>query len=256
MENKLDTTIQGDPLSSNEISHITEAIKNELGALVNLPIEAKSQKNEDIKSMILYYGDQTKTIEDRRTRLAEFSWQSLALAITAFAIIIALSIFNLYKGLVLIFLGVIIFFSLLKIAEYHFQSAFRYPFLKFPDYSNKWKWFYYGNPYITKINTNPCTYINKRYFGKDQLNYLQGLNKFVENYTTENIDKELEDNIIQLYLLQVHNYYKNQFYLRLLKYDKYTPIIIFALLIVYLIVVLILISVYPGYKDYFFAEKI
>ena len=99
MENKLDTTLQGDSLSSHEISHIAETIKNELGTLVNLPIEAKNQKNENIKSMILYYGDKTKTIEDRRTRLAEFSWQSLALAITAYAIIIALSIFNFYKSI-------------------------------------------------------------------------------------------------------------------------------------------------------------
>lgn len=77
---------------SERIIAAQESIKKDIAALLDLPLEAKREKNESIKSMISYYAEETKAIEDRRNRLAEFAWQSLAITVTASAVVIALSI--------------------------------------------------------------------------------------------------------------------------------------------------------------------
>lgn len=64
--------------------------------------------------------------------------------------------------------------------------------------------------------------------------YLKGLHYFVVNYSEETLDSELSDNIQQLYLLQVHNYYKNKFFLRLNNYDLLANRVSFTLLFAYL----------------------
>lgn len=60
----------------------------------------------------------------------------------------------------------------------------------------------------------------------------------MESYANATIDKELQDNIQQLYLLQVHNFYKNKFFLRLNKYDLWANRVSFSLLFAYLGVLL------------------
>jgi hypothetical protein len=52
--------------------------------------------------------------------------------------------------------------------------------------------------------------------------YLRGLEAFAHNYMVEDTDRELVDNIQQLYLLQVHNYYKNRFYLQLIRIREWS----------------------------------
>ena len=44
--------------------------------------------------------------------------------------------------------------SVIKLVIFDAQAKFRYPFLDY-EYSNKWKWFYYGNKYIQDISTRP-----------------------------------------------------------------------------------------------------
>lgn len=59
--------------------------------------------------------------------------------------------------------------------------------------------------------------------------YLRGLHAFLENYRVETLDTEIRNNIQQLYLLQVHNYYKNRFYLQLvsvLKWSVYVTLVV------------------------------
>ena len=49
---------------------------------------------------------------------------------------------------------------------------------------------------------------------KTAVPYLAGLRDFASNYCQETSDSELRDNVIQLYLRQVHSYYKNRWHLR------------------------------------------
>jgi hypothetical protein len=98
------------------------------------------------------------------------------------------------------------------------QSNFNYPFLP-PNppskFGNKWKWFYYGNDYIRQINTN--AFRHRKSVTNAFIPYLQGLRDYVKGYKDENGDTEICSNIQQAYLLQVHNYFKNKFFLHLIK---------------------------------------
>ena len=226
--------VQNNETEGIEFAGIKKSIVENIEIIKGLPLEEKIGKNEDIKKMITYYHDFTDSIEDRRIRIAETSWQSIAFSVAVLGIIASLKIIPLIKIPVLAILFLILLFSVFKLLEFRAQSGFRYPFLQIPKFSNKWKWFYYGNPYILKINSKPFFFRgDKKRDNNDQSNYLDGLNLFVKNYSQESFEDEIEDNIIQLYLLQVHNYYKNQFYLRLLRYDEITPYIIIIFLLLY-----------------------
>jgi len=192
-------------------------IGSTLKSLLELDADSKKQKNEDVKKMIAYFNQLTQDIEERRSRLIESSWQTLTILVAASGILIAIKPPTNIRIPVLVVFSIQIFFSILKLIEYQWQSAYRYPFLSINEYGNKWKWFYYGNPFITNIDTNPFRKSVKK--EKSIYPYLQGLGYFLENYKAETPDSELVNNIVQLYLLQVHNYYKNRFYLRLNNYE-------------------------------------
>ena len=249
--NKLNSTSSTN-FNEIEMEKLKVTIQGELNSISILPIEAKKEKNEDIKSMITYYDGMTKTIEDRRTHSAEFAWQSIAVTITAFGIIFALPIISFIKLLILLVLGEITIISFIKIREYNAQSAYRYPFLKFNEYGNKWKWFYYGNEYIPKINSSP--FIGEKEKNEDRLNYLNGLKLFINKYSQETLDKEINDNILQLYLLQVHNFYKNRFYLRLQDYDQKTPEALLITIIIYLIIFLLFMLASSSMRDFLLTK--
>lgn len=131
----------------------------------------------------------------------------------------------------LVIFGIQIIFAIAKLQEYQAQSAFKYPFNN-SEYGNKWKWFYYANPFIKLINPDPFQKEHKNQ--KNLLPYLEGPHLLIEIYGNETLDKKLHDNIQQLYLLQVHNYYKNKFFLRLNNYDLLANRVSFILLIAYL----------------------
>lgn len=199
-----------------EINKLEKTLSAELDKLTKLSDSDKKEKLKDIKEMINYYNNLTQQIEDRRNRIAELSWQNILIIIGLFTLLVSIELPNIYKFCAGLFLLYLLMPNLLKIREYYEQGSIRYPFLEIPSFSNKWKWFYYGNEFIPKISNNPF----KINFENDKLNYLNGLNIFINNYTNETIDNELEDAIQQLYLLQVHNYYKNRFFLRLLDIEK------------------------------------
>jgi len=206
-------------------------IENDLLKLNNLDLSKKTKINEDVKKMILYYNQLTDQIESRRSRLIESSWQTLTILIAASGLLIAakLAWYILYPALVIF--GFQILFAILKLHEYQAQSSFKYPFTN-SIFGNKWKWFYYANPHIKEINQNP--YQTDQNNQKNLMPYLKGLHYFVVNYSEETLDSELSDNIQQLYLLQVHNYYKNKFFLRLNNYDLLANRVSFTLLFAYL----------------------
>ena len=175
------------------------------------------RKSEDVKKMIDYYNNLTDSVESRRNKIYDFNLQYLAILLTASGVVYSIK----DKFATWILLGIITLlltqalFATLIIILYEIQSKYRYPFLKFPEYGNKWKWFYYGNPFITRIDKNVL--FPSKDDEKTKIPYLNGLEHFINNYSKETLDKEIEDNLQQLYLLQVHNYYKNQFYLSLVK---------------------------------------
>jgi hypothetical protein len=206
-------------------------IRNDLSTLTALDKDQKSKINEDVKKMISYYNQLTEQIESRRSRLVESFWQTLTILIAASGLLMAARITGIFLYPALIIFGIQIIFAIAKLHEYQAQSGFEYPFNN-SDYGNKWKWFYHANPFIKLINPNP--FQKKLENQNNLLPYLEGFHLFVENYRNETIDKELHDNIQQLYLLQVHNFYKNKFFLRLNKYDLWANRISFTLLFAYL----------------------
>ena len=162
---------------------LKQSVEKSLTDLASLPEEKKKEKNKDIISMINYYDGLTKNIEDRRIRLSEISWQTLTISVTALGLIFAIPLISALKILLLGLFLTFIFEAIAKIIEYQHQSHFRYPFLEYPEYGNKWKWFYYGNKYIPKINDNPLK--PKNNIENDLKNFLKGLNLFVENYSSK-----------------------------------------------------------------------
>lgn len=253
----MNTNISGDtktsPVAQVTANSIEDSIEELLKKLEALPKNERKEKNKDIKSMIAYYDDITTNIEERRAQIAEFSWQSIAVFVTAFGIIVALDIIALVKIPILIILTEFFVFSILKIREFNFQSAFRYPFLDIKQFGNQWKWFYYGNKFLLKINPDISKIKKTRI--DDQSHYLEGLEFFLSRYVEEKEEDELKENVLQLYLLQVHNYYKNRFYLNLLKYDQYTTLVVAYTIILYLVIAVILIVFSPTIKDFLLTKS-
>ena len=226
----------------NDIGKLEEELSQKLQDITKLSAEEKKKINEEIKTLIPYYGDLTDKIENRRIRMHDFSVQLLIALIAALTFLLtyehlkletSILVWIYYSSIVVI----VIFILACAIISVIFiwQSKLRYPFLQHEKFSNKWKWFYYGNPSITKININPF-----RKGVDDYEHYLKGMIYFVDNYTKETIDKELEDNLQQLFLLQVHNYYKNKFYLQLTR--------IWANAIKLVIMVLVILCIGLGYE--------
>lgn len=228
-----------------DINKIIIEINQEIESLSGLSQEEKVRKNADIKSMIHYFVDETAKIEDRRTKMSDFTWQTLGLMVAAFGVTVALNISPFIKIFIYIVLLVMVLFSIIKLFEFTAQSRFRYPFLKIPEYSNRWKWFYNGNKYIVKIGESPFRLTPLRIM-QDKFYYLEGFKLFVGNYFKETVDKEISDNLSQMYLLEVHNYYKNRFYLRLLRYDVWMQWTIIALIIAYIIFIIICMVYFPA----------
>jgi hypothetical protein len=226
-------------LSADEckkLKQLKDSISEELDSLRGLESEEKQYKNEEIKSLIRYYQTLTEEIENRRNRIYNFTLQFLVICLAGVGLLFSWKRENhdLIFWEIIIVLGLLIIFSLVIIIVYEFQSRFRYSFLCLKEYGNKWKWFYYGNQHIMKINVRP--FPPSKNFSQTLEPYLSGLNEFIRNYREENIDKEISNNIQQLYLLQVHNYYKNRFYLQLTNLRLYSIIVTVVIaIIIYLI---------------------
>lgn len=195
-----------------ELEKLKKVIDEEITSLSKLSLEEKNCKNKDIKSMIQHYLNLTDKMEERRTHIYNFTLQYLIICSTGAIFIFSQknSIDDLIFYPIMTILIIQIISSILIIIVHETQSAFKYPFR---DLGNKWKWFYYGTESVLKIKTRPV-FPSKR---PDQttIPYLEGLKEFIQNYKDETIDEELSDNIQQLYLLLVHNYYKNRFHLQL-----------------------------------------
>ena len=180
----------------------------------------------------------TDAIETRRIRANDQALQILALSITGLGILFSGKLSFPVNSELLMKINVTIIsvlvsqiiFSLAITLTFFLQTNFDYyPFMQYPQYGNKWKWFFYGNPEIKRIDTNP--YVQSHSFENTTEPYLNGLVYYANNYVKEDIDTELKDNIQQLYLLQVHNYYKNRFFNKLTTIQQYSTLFTVLLLI-------------------------
>ncbi len=204
-------------------SELEKGVSIELERLRGLSETDLERKNEDVKSMIRYYNHLTDMVEERRMRIHTFSLQLLAISAALFGVVVS-GTAGLTPGDFVFWplvdsLGVLILASLLSGIIYELQSGFRYPFLQLEQYGNQWKWFYYGNPDILRISTR--VFLPERDAVRTSEPYLAGLRTFARNYCDETLKTEITDNIQQLYLVQVHNYYKNRFYLQLTEVWKW-----------------------------------
>lgn len=210
------------------LNNLKKQIMTKLSELVELADEEKKGKSENIKEMIRHYYEETSIVEEARNRINRFSLQIFAMSVAGLGIIIS-QITELRKSNLgeLFFWSVTSCFIVLIISVfcstvfYQFQSWYRYPFLMlseqgFEEYGNRWKWFYYGNKEILNINPNPFLSKKRKIRGTIEP-YMKGLLNFVTNYRDEDLNSEIIADVIQLYLLQVYNYYKNRFNLQLTK---------------------------------------
>jgi hypothetical protein len=225
-----------------ELEQLKKEIDEEIKSLSKLGIEEKNCKNKDIKSMIQHYLNLTDKMEERRTHIYNFTLQYLIICSTGAGLLFSQRnrIDDIIFYPIMVVLIIQIMFSIAIIIFHERQSAFRYPFLYLDEYGNKWKWFYYGNKSVPKIKTMPVR-PSKR---PDQttIPYLEGLKEFIQNYKNEKIDEELSDNIQQLYLLLVHNYYKNQFHLQLTRIRLWSLIVTFVAFVIAIAIIFIILK--------------
>ena len=222
-------------LDSKIIKNLERKVENEINQIKNLKEKDILDKNSDVISMMNYYSKLTNDIELRRNNINNFTIQLLAICIASITVIITniskLSIFIIFfSSLGLI---VLLIYCILSLFTFIKQSGYKYQFIKIKKFSNKWKWFYYGNEFISKINSNSIFPSKKS--SKTVEPYLKGLAFFISKYKNENSKKKLIDNLQQLFLLQVHNYYKNKFILKLEKIRSIFIEIIIIFLIIFFV---------------------
>ncbi|MEL7656719.1 MAG: hypothetical protein AAGU75_12515 [Bacillota bacterium] len=215
---------------SNDLDQYLKEAAKSLEKLKTLKDHEKKTKNEDIKKMIDYYINMSDHVDDERIQQNTFAWQGIAISIAIIGWFYTLEVPLLFKIFVIVLMALLIGLAFLKIYEFDRQNSFDYPFLRIQEYGNQWKWFYYGNEYVKRLKPRKV---------EDETSekslYLQGLTLFVDKYREEDIDKEIVDNIQQLYLLHVHNYYKNRFQLGLNRFSKWTLNIIIIYFLLFLI---------------------
>jgi hypothetical protein len=224
------------------ISEITERILKQIEQLIKLDNVKLKEKNDDIKQMISYYNDLTQKIEDRRIRVHNFSLQMLAVSVAAVGLLVASEKKMGFYGKQVLYCAIaicVIFIISSIITNIFFlkQSLFKYPWKKLDEIGqNKWKWFYYGNQGILEINSNP---FKEEKVTETTVPYLKNLETFISSYKEEDLSKEISNNIQQLYLLQVHNYYKNRFYLQLTKIMEWTFWLVLGAIVCFMFIIII-----------------
>lgn len=199
----------------NAFEELRAKIRATIAKVDGLTIEAKIKKNNDIKEMILYYNNLTKDTEERRIKIHYHNLQLSVILLAGVGLIIG-QWNNLYNEIKPFLIApMIIQFISIIVAIYYFerQSKFPYIFKSENEFGNRWKWFYYGNTSIQNIDRSILKYSKNS--DKTLKPFLEGYDYFLQMYLNEDIDTEIKNNLQQLYLLQVHDYYKNRFYLQL-----------------------------------------
>lgn len=192
-----------------------DEIEAKLEELRNLDDKTLSDKNEDIVSMIKYYNELTNAVEERRNKIYADSLTFVGIIVAAATILCTIANWTDYLVIPIVFFCVQLLVQLTLICKFYIQNDSGYLFNdgQLKPHSNQWKWFYYGNSHIGQINVNKPDSSSIR-------SYIDGFKLFADNYLHEDVKSQISSNIQQLYLLQVHNFYKNRYYLQLVKIQR------------------------------------
>jgi len=210
------------------LNELKKEISDEVNALKSLSNDEKHQKNDNIISMIQHYIDMSDKVEDRRGRIRTFTLQMLGIWVAAAIVLTGLYLNENVEINTIFFAAALALFigqigcCLYAAIVYEIQSGFRYPFLwpEAEEYGNKWKWFYYGSKPLQRVSTK--TIGQSKTLDSTVGPYLESFRDFIIEYRQENLDSEITDNIQQLHLLRVHNYFKNKFFLQLTDIQKWS----------------------------------
>lgn len=207
---------------------LDKKLNETLGQFENLSADDKKKKGEDIIEMIKYTNSLTDEIEERRNKFYSDSLILLQVSVAALVLLLSSDSSRFLKFISCIAFIPVIVIQLIVIIVYYRQNESKYVFKdkSLENYSNQWKWFYYGNPYTQKISVG---LFSKASASVDH--YKNGLKYLAEQYIKETDNSKIKSDLIQLYLLQVHNYYKNRYYLSLVKIRKIGMIVYLAILI-------------------------
>ncbi len=198
-------------------NRLSDDIDRLIASLQDLSPQEKRRKHQDVETMIRYYVGLTQSVEDRRNRVCDVTIQYLVVLVAVIGVL-AGQRQGMPSWLYVMLMAAVVtqgIFSLYLMYRYEQQSGFRYPFLDYEFHGNQWKWFYRGNPFFQRLQQQG--FISCRDPEQARTMYLEGLRDFVYRYSLESLDSDLASDIKQLYLMQVHNYYKNQFYLELVR---------------------------------------
>jgi len=196
---------------------LDNVVAQELEALERLDHDAKQRKNDELRELIKYYFELNNRIDERCTRISNFSLQFL------FICGIGIGVLLRYRSVVdtasftiiLSFLSVQVLYLLLIVLSY--ESAVRLKDMR------------YNMPEEQALEQlEPSSNILKdirRSFSRaffrswrrkgEPAAYVEGLKSFVRNYHEEDINKKILNNTEQLYMLQAENAYSNRLCLRL-----------------------------------------
>lgn len=164
----------------NEFNRELDEVGRILASLDELGEDKVRSMLSDAKAMIGYYIGLIDQIEERRNKYYEFTLLYITALLTGLALLYSARS-GLGRDLVVGVAGVLIVqlaFSVYAAVAYALQSRFHYPFLDVEDYSNQWKWFYYGNKQILGLSTR--VFFPPRRAESTTLPYLKGLHEFVE----------------------------------------------------------------------------
>lgn len=234
------------------IEDLEKQVTLELNSLKKLPETEKLEKIKDSEKMINHYVSMTNEMENRRIKTYELSLTILAISLTAIGLLLAQreNISNIFFWMIIGGLSIQILSSMLLLFFYYKQTEYPFPFKRNKKFGNSWKWFYYGNPEISKMSTNPIFHdIND-----STKHYLNGLKIFLKQYKDEDINTKLENNLKQLYLLMTHNYYKNRFFTQLIKIRNLGFIVTFIVMLLIFIIIFFIEN--DAYIFYFFINYI
>ena len=214
----------------------------------------KEEIYRETSELIEYYENMTSKAEDKRSSIYNSAINSSNLIIAFLTLVITVNVKNsdlsLYFIPVYAFLGLSLLNALIVMIVYWMQSSCKYVTKdnRLKDYGNYWKRFYYGNEEILKISTSLKNF--NKVSGENQNNafdeesveaYLCGLNFMVKKFTNETINEKVENNIKQLYLMQVLNYYKNRYNMCLSSINnRFTQIKIVGIIVSIIVVLIIL----------------
>ena len=221
-----------------DTSAVEKTVQDNKRLFRSLDSERRKEKIQDAIRMIEFHRAGTDAIEERRNRVYENALTIMGAIVAAFAIVFSLNNTVASSRFVIVlisFLCAQFFVQLMIVVWYYIQSAKKYPFnnteIIDAKYSNQWKWFYHGHE---DVNSMPLTTLSfwEKNEEKTSEKYLSGLEKTINTHLSEKEEDEYVSAITQMYLLMVHNAYKNRFYLELINIQKYGGIFSVLILLV------------------------